>query len=230
MFKILVVDDDKSASRLMQIILDEAGYQVTVAGNGAAALELLDNEYVDLIILDLNMPKMDGHEFMSTIRSNGINTPVIVVTSKLLADDKYQAFTDGADDFLTKPIDVQELIFRIKALLRRSHIVNEQKLTIGKVTLDYDALTVQREDEIQTLPKKEFYLLYKLLSYPDKIFTRLQLIDEIWGMNVNTVDTTVNVHINRLRNKFKNYPEFTIIAIKGLGYKAEINSEFKKSR
>lgn len=230
MFKILVVDDDKSSARLMQIILDEQGYNVKLATNGAAALEMLDSEYVDLIILDLAMPKMDGYEFMNAIRSNGIDTPVIVVTSKLLAEDKYKAFTDGADDFLTKPIDVQELIFRIKALLRRSKIVNEQKLVIGKVTLDYDALTVEREGEFQTLPKKEFYLLYKLLSYPDKIFTRLQLMDEIWGMNTNTVDTTVNVHINRLRNKFRTYPEFRIIAIKGLGYKAEISDEFKKRR
>ncbi len=224
MFKILVVEDDKSASRLMQIILDEAGYDVKVTTNGVQALKMLDSEYVDLIILDLMMPEMNGHEFLETIRGNGINTPVIVVTAKLLAEDKYKAFTVGTDDFITKPIDVQELLFRIKALLRRSNIVNEQKLVIGKVTLDYNALTVQRENEILTLPKKEFYLLFKLLSYPETIFTRLQIMDEIWGMNASSVDTTVNVHINRLRNKFKSYPEFDIVTIKGIGYKAVINS------
>ena len=225
MFNILVVEDDKSATRLMQVILSEAGYNVKIASDGMKALKLLDKEYIDLIIADLMMPEMNGHEFINTIRSNGMDTPVIVVTAKLLAEDKYQAFIEGADDYITKPVDVQELLLRIKALLRRSNIANEQKLTIGKVTLDYAALTVQRENEVQTLPKKEFYLLFKLLSYPDKIFTRLQLMDEIWGMNTSSVDTTVNVHINRIRNKFKDYPEFKIVAIKGIGYKAVITNE-----
>ncbi len=225
MFNILVVEDDKSSLKLMQIILTEAGYNVKTASNGAKALKVLDKEYIDLIILDLMMPEMNGIEFLRTIRGNNLQTPVIVITAKLLAEDKYQAFIEGADDYLTKPVDVHELTFRIKALLRRSNIASEQKLTIGKVVLDYNALTVQREDEIQTLPKKEFYLLFKLLSYPDKIFTRLQLMDEIWGMNSNSVDTTINVHINRLRNKFKDYPEFKIVAIKGIGYKAVITNE-----
>lgn len=225
MFKILVVEDDNSAARLMQVILAEAGYGVKIAANGEKALKMLDSEYVDLIVLDLAMPEMDGHEFMETIRSNGINIPIIVVTAKLLAEDKYKAFIEGADDFITKPVDVQELIFRIKALLRRSNIANELKLNIGGVILDYNALTVKRGDELHTLPKKEFYLLFKLLSYPEKIFTRLQLMDEIWGMNTTSVDTTVNVHVNRLRKKFNNYPEFKIVSIKGIGYKAVINSE-----
>ncbi len=225
MFNILVVEDDKSALKLMQIILTEAGYNVKTATNGAKALKVLDKEYIDLIILDLMMPEMNGIEFLKNIRGNNLQIPVIVITAKLLAEDKYQAFIEGADDYLTKPVDVQELTFRIKALLRRSNIASEQKLTIGKVVLDYNALTVQREDETQTLPKKEFYLLFKLLSYPDKIFTRLQLMDEIWGMNSNSVDTTINVHINRLRNKFKDYPEFKIVAIKGIGYKAVITNE-----
>ncbi len=225
MFNILVVEDDKSASKLMQVILTEAGYNVKVAPDGAKALKMLDKEYVDLIILDLMMPEMNGIEFLKNIRSNKVQIPVIVITAKLLAEDKYEAFIEGADDFMTKPVDVQELSLRIKALLRRSNIASEQKLKIGKVTLDYNALTVQRENEVQTLPKKEFYLLFKLLSYPDKIFTRLQLMDEIWGMNSNSVDTTVNVHINRLRNKFGTYPEFKIVAIKGIGYKAVIVNE-----
>ncbi len=225
MFKVLVVEDDKSSSRLMQIVLGEAGFEVKFSPNGAHALKLLDSEHIDLIVLDLMMPEMDGYEFMNTIRSNGVDTPIIVVTAKLLSEDKYQAFIDGADDFLTKPVDLQELIYRIKALLKRSNSANEQTLTIGKVTLDYGSLTVKREDEVHYLPKKEFYLLFKLLSNPDKIFTRIQLMDEIWGMNTTSVDTTVNVHINRIRNKLKDYPEFKIVAVKGIGYKAVINNE-----
>ena len=220
---ILVVEDDKSATRLMHVILSEAGYNVKIASDGMKALKLLDKEYIDLIIADLMMPEMNGHEFINTIRSNGMDTPVIVVTAKLLAEDKYQAFIEGADDYITKPVDVQELLLRIKALLRRSNIASEQKLTIGKVTLDYAALTVQRENEVQTLPKKEFYLLFKLLSYPDKIFTRLQLMDEIWGLDCETSSDTLSVHILRLRKRFENWDEFRIESIRGLGYKAVKN-------
>ncbi len=223
MFKILVVEDDKNAAKLMQVILTKAGYDVKISSNGAEALKLLDSSYIDLIVLDVMMPEMNGYEFTETIRTNGLNVPILMVTAKQLAEDKYKGFIAGADDYLTKPIDELEMLFRIKALLRRSSIANEQKLRIGKVVLDYNALTVSRENDVQTLPKKEFYLLFKLLSYPDKIFTRLQLMDEIWGMNSTSIDTTVNVHINRLRKKFGDYPEFKIIAIKGIGYKAVIN-------
>ena len=225
MFKILVVEDDKNSAKLMQIILTKAGYDVKLAGNGKQALKLLDSEYIDLIILDIMMPEMDGYQFSQSIRSNDVNIPILMVTAKQLNEDKYKGFLSGVDDYLVKPVDELELLFRIKALLRRANIANEHKLRIGEILLDYNALTVTRGNESQTLPKKEFYLLYKLLSYPDKIFTRIQLMDEIWGMNTTTVDTTVNVHINRLRNKFGHYPEFKIIAIKGIGYKAVINSE-----
>ena len=169
------------------------------------------------------MPEINGYELTQTIRSNGINLPILMVTAKQLPEDKYKGFIVGADDYLTKPVDEIELLYRIKALLRRANIANEQRLKIGEVVLDYNALTVSRGEESQTLPKKEFFLLFKLLSNPDKIFTRLQLMDEIWGMNSTSIDTTVNVHINRLRKKFGDYPEFKIIAIKGIGYKAVIN-------
>ena len=198
MFKILVVEDDKNTSKLMHIVLSKAGYDVKLAGNGIEALELLDNEFIDLILLDVMMPEMDGYEFTETIRTNGLNIPILMVTAKQLSEDMYKGFIAGADDFLVKPVDEIELLFRIKALLKRSNIANEQKLRIGNVVLDYSALTVTRNGQSLTLPKKEFYLLYKLLSSPDKIFTRIQLMDEIWGMNTTTVDTTVNVHINRL--------------------------------
>lgn len=224
MFKILVVEDDKSAARLMQVVLAEAGYEVKVAADGKKALRMLDSEYIDLIVLDIMLPEMDGNEFLQTMRGNGVRLPVIVVSARLVAEDKYKAFISGADDYITKPVDVQELLLRIMALLRRANIANEKKLKVGKVTLDYSSLTVTREGESQTLPKKEFYLLFKLLSYPDKIFTRLQLMDEIWGMQNTSVDTTVNVHINRIRKRFASYPEFRIVAIKGVGYKAIIGS------
>lgn len=223
MFTILVVEDDKNAAKLMNLVLSNAGYKVKLASNGTEALEVLDNDYIDLILLDVMMPEINGYELTETIRTNGINLPILMVTAKQLPEDKYQGFIAGADDYLTKPVDEIELLYRIKALLRRANIVNEQKLRIGNVVLDYNALTVSRGEETQTLPKKEFYLLFKLLSYPDKIFTRLQLMDEIWGMNSTSIDTTVNVHINRLRKRFGEYPEFKILAIKGIGYKAVIN-------
>ncbi len=223
MFKILVVEDDRNAAKLMRVILRNAGYTVELASNGVEALRVLDNSYVDLIILDVMMPEMNGYELTETIRSNGVELPILMVTAKQLPEDKYKGFIAGADDYLTKPVDETEMLFRIKALLRRANIANEQKLQIGSVVLDYNALTVTKDGVSQTLPKKEFYLLFKLLSYPDKIFTRLQLMDEIWGMNSTSLDTTVNVHINRLRKRFGDFPEFTIMAIKGIGYKAVIN-------
>lgn len=223
MFKILVVEDDKNAAKLMRLVLTKAGYKVELANNGVDALKVLDDSYIDLILLDIMMPEMNGYELTEIIRSNGVDVPILMVTAKQLAEDKYQGFIAGADDYLTKPVDETEMLYRIKALLRRANIASEQKLQIGDVILDYNALTVSREGVSQTLPKKEFYLLFKLLSYPDKIFTRLQLMDEIWGMNSTSVDTTVNVHINRLRKRFGDFPEFTIMAIKGIGYKAVIN-------
>lgn len=223
MFKILVVEDDRNAAKLTRIMLNNAGYQVELANNGEEALRVLDNVYIDLILLDVMMPEMNGYELTEIIRSNGHDVPILMVTAKQLAEDKYQGFIAGADDFLTKPVDEMELLYRIKALLRRANIASEQRLLIGEVILDYNALTVTRGSDVYTLPKKEFFLLFKLLSYPDKIFTRLQLMDEIWGMNSTSVDTTVNVHINRLRKKFGEFPEFKIVAIKGIGYKAVIN-------
>ena len=225
MFQILVVEDDKSAARLMKAILEHAGYEVHEAANGAEALELLDIQHIDLIVLDIMMPKMDGYEFTENLRDGGSMIPILMVTAKQLPEEKCRGFLVGTDDYMVKPFHKEELLLRIKALLRRSRIASERKLHVGRITLDYDALTVSRDGSSQTLPQKEFYLLYKLLSYPDQIFTRLQLMDEIWGMESNTVDTTVNTHINRLRNKFGDWPEFEILAIRGIGYKAVIHHE-----
>lgn len=220
MFQVLVVEDDKNTARYMKSFLRHAGYEVHLADNGLSALELMDTQHIDIIILDLMMPKMDGYELTEELRKNNFNLPILMVTAKELPADKRKGFLVGTDDYMVKPVDEEELILRIKALLRRSQIVNARTMHIGEVTLDYDSLTVRKGTESQCLPQKEFYLLYKLLSYPDKIFTRLQLMDEIWGMDSDTILTTVNVHITRLRKRFENYPEFEIIAIRGVGYKA----------
>jgi len=220
MFNILVAEDDTNARKLMQAVLKREGYNVFTAENGAEALERMDMQQIDLIVLDIMMPEMDGYELTRELRDGGCTTPILMVTAKQLPVDKKKGFLVGTDDYMTKPVDTEEMLLRIKALLRRSRIVNEHKLTIGEVVLDYDAQTVVRGGEKQTLPQKEFYLLYKLLSYPDRIFTRIQLMDEIWGMESESTDLTVNVHINRLRKRFETYPEFEIVSVRGLGYKA----------
>ena len=220
MFQILVAEDDKNTRRLMEAVLKEHGYHPILARDGLEALKLLDTHHVDLVILDIMMPGMDGYEFTRQLRATDYTLPILMVTAKQLPEDKRKGFIVGTDDYMTKPVDEEEMILRIRALLRRAQIVNERRITIADVCLDYDSLTVSRGDESQTLPRKEFYLLYKLLSYPGKIFTRIQLMDEIWGMESQSDDNTLNVHINRLRKRFEDYPEFTIETIRGLGYKA----------
>lgn len=220
MFQILVAEDDKNTRRLMEAVLKEHGYHPILACDSLEALKLLDTHHVDLVILDIMMPGMDGYEFTRQLRATDYTLPILMVTAKQLPEDKRKGFIVGTDDYMTKPVDEEEMILRIRALLRRAQIVNERRITIADVCLDYDSLTVSRGDESQTLPRKEFYLLYKLLSYPGKIFTRIQLMDEIWGMESQSDDNTINVHINRLRKRFEDYPEFTIETIRGLGYKA----------
>jgi len=220
MFKILVVEDDKNTRKLMCAVLKQHGFQIYDAADGMEALQGMEKEHVDLGVLDLMRPKMDGYELTRQLRQTWENLPILMVTAKQESVDKRKGFLVGTDDYMTKPVDEEEMVLRIKALLRRAKIANEHKLTVGKTILDYDALTVSREDIIITLPPKEFYLLFKLLSYPNMIFTRIQLMDEIWGMESETDDRTLNVHINRLRDRFKDFPEFEIVTVRGLGYKA----------
>lgn len=220
MFHILVVDDDKHIRRLLRAILEEAGYTVTTANNGEEALDVLDREHIDLVVLDIMMPKMDGYEFTKTIRETNDALPILMVTAKQDAADEKQGFLVGTDDYITKPIDEEKMLLRIKALLRRAQIVSEQKIVIGDVTLDYNSFTVSRKGETQVLPQKEFLLLYKLLSYPGQIFTRIQLMDEIWGSDSETGWETVTVHVGRLRRRFEGWEEFEIKSVRGLGYKA----------
>lgn len=220
MFNILVADDDKNTRLYFKALLEEAGYTVILAKNGKEALDALDRECPDLALVDVMMPLVDGYEFTKTLRDAGSNLPILMVSAKQMPRDKHIGFEVGTDDYITKPIDDEEMLFRIKALLRRAKIANDRKISIGEVTLDFDSLTVTRGEEITELPQKEFLLLYKLLSYPGKIFTRIQLMDEIWGADSETGWETVTVHIGRLRRRFESYPEFEIVSVRGLGYKA----------
>ena len=224
MAKILIVEDEVKIARFVELELKYEGYTVEIANDGRSGLEKALKPDVDLVLLDIMLPGLSGIEVCRRVRMES-KVPIIMLTAKDDVTDKVAGLDMGADDYMTKPFDEDELLWRIKALLRRAQIVNERRLCIGKVTLEYDSLTVSRENEIQTLPQKEFYLLYKLLSNSNIIFTRIQLMDEIWGMDSETADTTVNVHINRLRKRFENYPEFDIIAIRGIGYKAVKNFE-----
>ncbi|MBR6684447.1 MAG: response regulator transcription factor [Firmicutes bacterium] len=220
MFHILVTDDDKNTRLLLKAVLESEGYTVYVAANGEEALTVMDQQHIDLVVLDIMMPKMDGYEFTKTLREAQNNLPILMVSAKQLPADKKKGFLVGTDDYMTKPIDEEEMLLRIKALLRRAQIVSDRRIVIGEVVLDYDSFTVSRNDEVQELPQKEFLLLYKLLSYPGKIFTRIQLMDEIWGTESNTGWETVTVHIGRLRKRFEGWEEFEIQSIRGLGYKA----------
>lgn len=223
MFNILVVDDDKNTRRLIQTVLEEENYTVFTAVNGAEALDVLYNKHIDLVILDIMMPKMDGYEFTRTVREDNNHLPILMVSAKQLPADKHKGFLVGTDDYMVKPLDEQEMLLRIKALLRRAQIASEHKIVIGDVVIDYDSLTVTKGNEVQELPQKEFMLLYKLLSYPGKIFTRIQIMDEIWGSDSETVLETVTVHIGRLRKRFDGWNEFSIESVRGLGYKAVKN-------
>ena len=220
MFHILVVDDDKNSRLFLSALLEEAGYTVTAATDGEDALEKMDRSHVDLVVLDIMMPKMDGYEFTRLLRESDNNLPILMVSAKQLPADKHKGFAVGTDDYITKPIDDEEFLYRIKALLRRAKIATERRITVGEVVLDYDSFTVSKGDRVQELPQKECLLLYKLLSYPGKIFTRIQLMDEIWGADSETGWETVTVHIGRLRKRFEGWGEFSIESVRGLGYKA----------
>ena len=206
----------------MREVLELEGYTVFEARDGEEALSLLLDTHIDLAIVDIMMPKLNGYAFTKELRSFNTEMPVLMVSAKALAQDRKEGFLSGIDDYMTKPIDNEELLLHIKALLRRVSSANEQRLEIGDCVLDYSADTVRRKDEIMELPHKEFRLLFKLLSSPGKIFTRIQLMDEIWGYDCDTGADTVTVHISRLRKRFESFTEFEIKSIKGLGYKAEI--------
>ncbi|MGN1137800.1 MAG: response regulator transcription factor [Oscillospiraceae bacterium] len=220
MFNILVAEDDEDMRELFCTVLSDSGYNTIPAADGAQALDIMDKEYIDLIVADIMMPNMDGYELTESLRDAKYDLPILMVTAKEQFDDMQKGFRVGTDDYMIKPVNVKELVLRVEALLRRAKISSEKKITVGKTMLDYDALTVTIHGKETILPQKEFYLLYKLLSYPNKIFTRQQLMDEIWGMFSETDERTVNTHINRLRDKFQGCDDFEIVTVRGLGYKA----------
>lgn len=224
MFTILVVEDDLALQRMMCAYLGMNGYHTLPAANGEEALDVIERVMPDLVIADVMMPVMDGWELTRELRSAYPLLPIMLVTARDSLEDKRIGFHAGADDYLTKPIDLDELLLHVNALLRRSQAMTSHKLTIGDTVLDYDSLTVRRGDVLLTLPKKEFFLLFKLLSSPMQIFTRRQLMDEIWGLDAESDERTVDVHIKRLREKCEAFPDFSIATVRGLGYKAVKNN------
>lgn len=220
MINILVVDDDKNTRLLMKAVLESENYSVYTAKEGKEALDVMDKNHIDLAVVDIMMPGMDGYEFTKILRESDEKLPILMVSAKQLSNDRKKGFMVGIDDYMTKPVDEEEMLLHINALLRRANIANERKIVIGNVTFDYDSLTVTKDKETMELPQKEFLLIYKLLSYPGKIFTRIQLMDEIWGAESDTGWETVTVHIGRLRKRFEGWEEFEIESVRGLGYKA----------
>ena len=219
MFKILIAEDDRELRQLFAHILTKNNYLVRSVSNGQEALDALDKDYYDLIISDIMMPVMDGYELVKLLRSSGNNTPVMMITAKDAFDDMREGFNSGSDDYMVKPININEMVLRVGALLRRAQMINDRKLILGKTILELDSLSVYMENDNFILPQKEFMLLYIMASYPGKIFTRHQLMEEIWGYDNQSDTHTVDVHIARLRDKFKNNTDFKIITMRGVGYK-----------
>lgn len=221
MFHILVAEDDDTLRELMSDYLDENGYEVLRARDGAEAMTLLDSHHIDLLICDVMMPEMDGYTLIRELREAEYSLPILIVTARETMDGKRCGFVAGADDYMVKPVDFEELALRVSALLRRAQAVAEHSLRIGDVMVDYDTLTVADGRNCTVLPKKEMQLLFKLLSSPNKTFTRRQLMDEIWGPDSDADERTVDVHVKRLREKFSGLSEFSIVTVRGLGYRAE---------
>ncbi len=226
MAKILVVEDDRNMRLLTAARLEDM-YTVVCANDGIEAMEEIHKGGIDLIIADIMMPRMDGYELLKTIREEGYTTPFLMLTAKEALEDKQKGFSLGTDDYMTKPFSSDELVWRTQALLRRADIAQSKKIEIGSVTVDSAKYAVYNDKEYIELPKKEFDLLFKLLSYPDRIFSKEQLLDSIWGMNAESGEETVKTHISRIRNRLKDIDEFSIVTLKGLGYKADITKEDK---
>ena len=220
MINILIIDDDKNTRFLLYEILKMNNFNVFQATNGLEGLDMLEKERIDLVIVDIMMPKMNGYEFTKELRSYNSNLPILMISAKQLPGDRKKGFLAGIDDYMSKPVDHEELILHINALLRRANVIISNQIIIGDVIIDQDSYTVTKGEEVHELPQKEFQLLFKLLSSPNKIFTRLQIMDEIWGVDSETGWETVTVHIGRLRKRFEGWEEFQIENIRGLGYKA----------
>ena len=223
MFQILIADSDRSYRRRLYQLLRREGYSVLQASGGEDVLKVLETSYIDFIILGDNLTDLNAYDLMGQLRDTYSEMPLMVLTERKDRESLRKSYMAGVDEYLPKNVDDEELLLRIRAVLRRAGRNYDKKLRIGEVVLDCDSLSVTRKGDRQTLPRKEFWLLYKPLSYPDKIFTRTQLMDEIWGLTTETSQSTLNVHVNRLRNKFRKYPEFDLKAVRGIGYKAEVH-------
>ncbi|QSX08033.1 response regulator transcription factor [Alkalibacter rhizosphaerae] len=219
MVNVLVVEDNENIRKLIATYLGSEGYRVQTSSNGLEALEVMDKESIDLLVADIMMPGMDGYDLVRSLRDAGYTLPVLMITAKEEFDNMRQGFESGTDDYMVKPIDLDEMLLRISALLRRARISTEKQITIGGVTADSETLTVSSNERSVLLPLKEFMLLFKLMSYPGKIFTRQDLMEKIWGLDNDTEERTVDVHIKRLREKFENTSDFSIVTVRGLGYK-----------
>ena len=219
MFKILIAEDDRELRQLFQHVLTKNGYTVVGVSNGEEALWAMDTSYYDMIISDIMMPKMDGYELVRALREVGMTIPVMMITAKDAFDDMRLGFLSGSDDYMVKPVNVNEMVLRVSALLRRAQMANERRQVIGGTVLECDSLSVHTGGENMVLPQKEFMLLYKMVSFPGRIFTRQQLMDDIWGYETETDTHTVDVHIGRLRERFRDNPDFKIVTMRGVGYK-----------
>ena len=219
MFKILIAEDDLELRQLFQHVLTKNGYTVKGVSNGQEALDSLGQDYCDLVISDIMMPVMDGYELVRSLRDSGSHIPVLMITAKDAFDDMRLGFLSGTDDYMVKPVNVNEMVLRVGALLRRAQMINDRRQVLGNTTMECDSLTVTTEGMSMVLPQKEFMLLYKMASFPGKIFTRQQLMDNIWGYDSETETHTVDVHIGRLRERFRDNPDFKIVTIRGVGYK-----------
>ncbi|KNZ43062.1 response regulator transcription factor [Acetobacterium bakii] len=220
MLNILICEDDRHIRRLFRDTLEKEGYTIFEAADGSKALDLLEKHQIDLLITDVMMPNMDGNALTRTLREGGFELPILMITARESLADKRTGFNAGTDDYMVKPVDMDEMLLRVFALLRRAKIASEQRLVFGRTTLDYEALTLDNGNEIMTFPKKEFQVLFKLLASPNRIFTRAQIMDEIWGYESESDHRTVDVHIKRLREKIGENRDFEIVTVKGLGYKA----------
>jgi DNA-binding response OmpR family regulator len=219
MLKILIAEDDRELRQLFAHVLTKHGYTVSGVSDGQQALEAMSGDYFDLIISDIMMPVVDGYELVRQLRQTGCITPVLMITAKDAFDDMRLGFQSGVDDYMVKPINVNEMVLRVQALLRRAQMISDRRQTVGNTVLECDSLTVTVDGENFILPQKEFMLLYKMAAFPGLIFTRQQLMDEIWGYDSESDTHTVDVHIGRLRDRFRDNRDFKIVTIRGVGYK-----------
>ena len=219
MFKILIAEDDSELRRMFARVLVHQGYSIREAANGKEALDILEHDYIDLVVSDIMMPVMDGYELVKQLRASGSTVPVLMITAKTEFDDMQRGFFSGSDDYMVKPVNVHEMVLRVGALLRRAQMISERRQVIGSTELEFDSMTVRFDGNELLLPQKEFQLLYKMVSFPGKIITRQQIMNDIWGYDSESDSHTVDVHINRLREKLKNNPDIRIVTIRGVGYK-----------